>query len=168
MVCLPFSRMMSSKSKRRRASSVSPDNAGSISTNMGSITSGQPSRINERVPSKSSRTWLMWGLGTKAGLNSTKPANGATDCIAPGQLKTVRGEKQLWAWGALQPRKRTRNKAELHRYTVASLHRRENEQPRREDANGEGEGDVLNRWWSLDPVRPIVHGFEGCQGWLGK
>src|SRR5437899_2005328 len=82
MVCLPLSRMMSSNSSVRRASSVSPGRGGRNSTNIGTITSGQPSRISERVPSKSKSTCLICGRGAKVGANSTRPRNPATRCIS--------------------------------------------------------------------------------------
>src|SRR4051794_30621591 len=65
--------MMSSQQSWRRASSVSPGKGGNISTNMGVITCGQPSRMSERVPSKSNKTWLISGRGAKCEANSTSP-----------------------------------------------------------------------------------------------
>src|SRR5436190_15715159 len=67
--------MMSSQQSWRRASSVSPGNGGNISTNIGVMTCGQPSRMRESVPSKSKRTWLISGRVAKFGANSTSPPN---------------------------------------------------------------------------------------------
>ena len=47
---------------------------GSISTNIGTITSGQPWRISDNVPSKSNSTCVMPGRGVKLAANSTSPA----------------------------------------------------------------------------------------------
>src|ERR1035438_9595912 len=73
MVCLPFKRIMSSHSICRSPGS-SPARRGSISRNIPNMTSGQPSRISDRVPSKSSKTCLTEGRGAKEGLNATLPA----------------------------------------------------------------------------------------------
>src|SRR5262245_10853710 len=67
--------MMSSWSICRAAASVSCGLGGSISRNMAIITSTQPSRIRESVPSKSNKTWLMPGRGAKPAQNSTTPRN---------------------------------------------------------------------------------------------
>src|SRR5690349_15180252 len=57
MVCLPVSRPTNSSTIARNASSLSPVLRSSrISTIMGTITSIQPARISEIVPSKSKRT----------------------------------------------------------------------------------------------------------------
>ena len=64
---------MSSKASRCTSASLSPGSRGSISTNIGTITSGQPWRISDSVPSKSNSTWLISGRGRKCGLNSTRP-----------------------------------------------------------------------------------------------
>ena len=56
---------MSSKASRRRSASVSPGSGGSTSANIGTITSGQPWRMSDSVPSKSKSTWLMPGRGAK-------------------------------------------------------------------------------------------------------
>src|ERR1039458_1093870 len=64
---------MSSQSICRSPAS-SPARRGSISRNIPSMTSGQPSRISDRVPSKSSKTCLTEGRGGKEGLNATLPA----------------------------------------------------------------------------------------------
>src|SRR6266852_7361138 len=45
------------------------------------MTSGQPSRISESVPSKSNNTWLMSGRGEKPGRNSTSPLNADLETI---------------------------------------------------------------------------------------
>ena len=42
-----------------------PAGGGSISTNIGTMTSGQPCRISDSVPSKSNSTWLISGRGRK-------------------------------------------------------------------------------------------------------
>src|SRR6185436_3074400 len=75
MVCLPLRRMMSSMHNARRWTSLSPGMGGSISTNRGTMTSGQPSRMRERVPSKSKSTCVISGRMAKEGVNSTKPVN---------------------------------------------------------------------------------------------
>ena len=64
---------MSSKASWRRSASVSPGSGGSTSVNIGTITSGQPWRISDSVPSKSNRTWLMPGRGAKLGRRMTSP-----------------------------------------------------------------------------------------------
>ena len=46
-----------------------------VSVNIGTITSGQPWRISESVPSKSNRTWLMVGRGWNEGLRITSAVN---------------------------------------------------------------------------------------------
>ena len=66
---------MSSKASWRRSSSVSPGRGGSTSANIGTITSGQPWRISDSVPSKSNRTWLMPGRGANDGRRMTSPVN---------------------------------------------------------------------------------------------
>src|ERR1041385_485681 len=43
------------------------------------MTSGQPWRIKERVPSKSKSTWLICGRGAKEELKSTLPLNAGVD-----------------------------------------------------------------------------------------
>ena len=50
--------------------------------NIGIMTSGQPWRINERVPSKSKSTWLTLGRGANPGANSTDPVNETFEDIA--------------------------------------------------------------------------------------
>src|ERR1043165_5288413 len=72
MVCLPFCRMMSSRRTCCTAAALSPGRRGSSSTNMAIITSTQPSRMSDKVPSKSNNTWLIPGRGAKPGLNSTR------------------------------------------------------------------------------------------------
>lgn len=49
--------------------------------NIGSMTSGQPWRIKESVPSKSNSTWLIWLRGLKLGLNSINPRNAFVENI---------------------------------------------------------------------------------------
>src|SRR5579885_3126496 len=63
--------MMSSRTIARRSSSVSPGRRGRASTNIGTMTSGQPWRISERVPSKSNRTWPIPGRGASGAGSST-------------------------------------------------------------------------------------------------
>src|ERR1035437_56403 len=64
---------MSSQSICRSPAS-SPARRGSISRNIPSMTSGHPSRISDKVPSKSSKTCLTEGRGAKDGLNTALPA----------------------------------------------------------------------------------------------
>ena len=56
IVCLPFSVMMSSSNMARTLAESSSFTDGRNSSNIGSITSGQPSRISDSVPSKSNTT----------------------------------------------------------------------------------------------------------------
>src|ERR1043165_5412587 len=66
---------MSSKSIWRTASAVSPALPGSISVNIPSITTGQPSRISDNVPSKSKSACVISGLGANEAANSIRPEN---------------------------------------------------------------------------------------------
>src|SRR4029077_19415196 len=52
---------------------VSPSRSGSDSTNIGTMTSGHPWRISDRVPSKSNRTWLISARGSRGRGSSTLP-----------------------------------------------------------------------------------------------
>src|ERR1043165_9300605 len=82
MVCLPFCRMMSSRRTCCTAAALSPGRRGSSSTNMAIITSTQPSRMSDKVPSKSNNTWLIPGRGAKPGLNSTRPRKGPVESVS--------------------------------------------------------------------------------------
>jgi hypothetical protein len=66
---------MSSNNMARSASSSSPRPPRQHSTNIGTITSGQPCRINDSVPSKSNNTWLKPGREPKPGPHSTNPSH---------------------------------------------------------------------------------------------
>src|SRR2546422_455391 len=48
---------------------------------MGAITSCQPWRINDSVPSKSKSTWLICGRGANPGANSTRPVNWSEQAV---------------------------------------------------------------------------------------
>src|ERR1035441_9670999 len=65
---------------------------GSISRNIPSMTAGQPSRIRERVPSKSSKTCLTKGRGVKEGLNTALPAKESGIKVGELHLLEVKGD----------------------------------------------------------------------------
>src|SRR5208337_3812373 len=99
IVCLPLRRMMSSKARRSRSASVSPGNAGSTSVNIGTITSGQPWRISDKVPSKSNRTWLMPGRGLRLQVDSLGLEMERIDAQDPHAQPLVLGDVSLQPGG---------------------------------------------------------------------
>ena len=60
---------------------------GSTSVNIGTITSGQPWRISDSVPSKSKRTWLMPGRGANDRAEDDLPGEVRPDHFASPSMK---------------------------------------------------------------------------------